>query len=309
MEYKRVNRVFAGIILLNIAVAFILYFLPEDALDLDNIWIQEVIIETMLLLPAILGLTIKRGEISIGERIGLKRIKPLTILLIIVYSILMIPIGGFANGVSMIFSENVVDANIGWIIGNNVWVISLFYGVVGPFCEELVFRGIIYKGYRMDGGRRGALILSSLMFGLMHMNANQAVYAFVLGVVLALIYEATGSLWASFLCHFIFNLKTTISIFLLNYIDEDYFANMAYSRDSVLNGLLLDFIIAAVATVLLIAVLKKIADLEDRKAEVGEALERFDPDEKKPRLISVAWVISSVLAVAWIVLDMIDQWS
>ncbi|MCR5798584.1 MAG: CPBP family intramembrane metalloprotease [Lachnospiraceae bacterium] len=309
MEHKRVNRVFAGIILLNIAVVFILYFLPEGTLDLDSIWIQEVIIETTLLLPAILGLTIKRGEVSIGERIGLKRIKPVTILLIVVYSILMIPIGSFANGVSMIFSENVVDANIDWIIGNNVWVISLFYGVVGPFCEELVFRGIIYRGYRMDGGRRGALILSSLMFGLMHMNANQAVYAFVLGLVLALIYEATGSLWASFLCHFIFNLKTTIGIFWLNYTDEDYFANMAYSRDSVLNGLLLDFIIAMVAAVFLIAVLKKIADLEDRKAEVGEALERFDTDEKKPRLISVAWVISSVLAVAWIVLDMIDQWS
>jgi len=309
MEHKRVNRVFAGIILLNIAVVFILYFLPEGMLDLDNIWVQEVIIETTLLLPAILGLTIKRGEMSIGERIGLKRIKPVTILLILVYSILMIPIGSFANGVSMIFSENVVDANIGWIIGNNVWVISLFYGVVGPFCEELVFRGIIYRGYRMDGGRRGALILSSLMFGLMHMNANQAVYAFVLGLVLALVYEATGSLWASFLCHFIFNLKTTIGIFWLNYTDEDYFANMTYSRDSVLNGLLPDFIIAMVATVLLIAVLKKIADTEDRKAEVGEALERFDADEKKPRLISVAWVISSVLAVAWIVLDMIDQWS
>ena len=52
----------------------------------------------------------------------------------------------------------------------------------GPFCEEFCFRGVVYRGYLKSGNVTGAVLLSSLLFGLMHMNFNQAPYAFALAL-------------------------------------------------------------------------------------------------------------------------------
>ena len=57
------------------------------------------------------------------------------------------------------------------------------------------------------------VLLSSLLFGLMHMNFNQAPYAFALGVAMAVLVEATGSLWSSVLMHVIFNAQSVLLMY------------------------------------------------------------------------------------------------
>ena len=76
--------------------------------------------------------------------------------------------------------------------------------VIPPLVEELIFRGIFFGSYR-KAGMTGAALMSGLLFGCFHLNINQALYAFVMGIVFAYMVEATGSLWSSVIAHFAVN--------------------------------------------------------------------------------------------------------
>lgn len=77
--------------------------------------------------------------------------------------------------------------------------------VLAPVCEELAFRGLIYRIFRRSMLPLAAGLLSALIFGLMHVEPTKAIWAFFLGVVAALAYERTRSLLAPILIHALFN--------------------------------------------------------------------------------------------------------
>ena len=62
-----------------------------------------------------------------------------------------------------------------------------FVGILAPVCEEVVFRGAIFGGMKKEGNIFKAVMVSGLLFGLLHMNINQASYAFVIGILLMFI--------------------------------------------------------------------------------------------------------------------------
>ena len=73
------------------------------------------------------------------------------------------------------------------------------------YAEEFLCRGILYWfGYRGISKIEGVL-LSALVFALMHMNLNQFFYAFFLGIVFALMVEASDSILVSMIMHFAVN--------------------------------------------------------------------------------------------------------
>lgn len=84
--------------------------------------------------------------------------------------------------------------------------------VVAPVNEELLFRGIIYRGVRQRLGRAPALAASGILFGLLHANWAGFVPLALLGVVLALAYERTGDIRVPILAHALFNLNTTLVV-------------------------------------------------------------------------------------------------
>jgi hypothetical protein len=92
-------------------------------------------------------------------------------------------------------------------------------GVFGPFCEEFAFRGIIFGGFRRSGAVLAGAVLSSVYFGLMHLNLNQMSYALVLGVVFCMLVEGTGSIWASITAHAVVN---TWNVILLLVMEKVY---------------------------------------------------------------------------------------
>ena len=55
--------------------------------------------------------------------------------------------------------------------------------LVAPFMEELLFRGVLLRKARRFGDRT-AVVFTAVMFGLMHGNLNQFLYAVVIGLVL-----------------------------------------------------------------------------------------------------------------------------
>lgn len=77
--------------------------------------------------------------------------------------------------------------------------------VLPPILEELVFRKYLYT--KLGGcGDHAYIFLSGLYFGLFHGNLNQFVYAFLLGMVLAWLYLATGRVVWGMAIHAIINI-------------------------------------------------------------------------------------------------------
>ena len=80
------------------------------------------------------------------------------------------------------------------------------YGILTPFIEELLFRGIVWHRLRRGFMPLGSAVLSSLLFAAAHENIPQAVYGFVMGMVFALSYELTLRFEIPFLLHSTCNL-------------------------------------------------------------------------------------------------------
>jgi sodium transport system permease protein len=72
-------------------------------------------------------------------------------------------------------------------------------------CEELAFRGFILRGLGTRFRPGGALLLSSFFFALLPLNVFQLAPHFVLGLVLGLLAQRSGSVLPSIAFHFVFN--------------------------------------------------------------------------------------------------------
>ena len=72
--------------------------------------------------------------------------------------------------------------------------------ILTPILEEVLYRGVAYARLREWLGIRPAILLSALLFGLMHFNMVQFVYAGILGLLLAWVMERFGLL-AAILTH------------------------------------------------------------------------------------------------------------
>ena len=92
----------------------------------------------------------------------------------------------------------------GWAIMSTV--------VAAPILEEVLFRGVIFESCRERLGKGGAVLLSALLFGLIHGIPVQIVNAFVVGLILGYIYLRTRSLMSVIVLHAINNGLAYISM-------------------------------------------------------------------------------------------------
>ncbi len=81
-----------------------------------------------------------------------------------------------------------------------------FVGVVmAPLMEETFYRGFLFKGFRQRYGWKAALIVSSFIFGLSHLQLAALLPTFLLGCVLTYVYHRTNSLYPGMILHFLIN--------------------------------------------------------------------------------------------------------
>ena len=88
-------------------------------------------------------------------------------------------------------------------------------GILVPISEELVFRGLLFQRLRERGTFLQAALYSALVFGLMHMNMVQNLYGYILGMMLAYVYEKYGSVKAPILAHMTMNLLSVTATKIL----------------------------------------------------------------------------------------------
>lgn len=94
--------------------------------------------------------------------------------------------------------------------GNGLWMEIFVLCVLGPLAEELVYRGFVFRRLRAGTGDRMAVLLSALLFGFLHLNLVQGVYAFVLGLLLAFIVCKTGGIATAAASHMASNLTSVL---------------------------------------------------------------------------------------------------
>ncbi len=107
------------------------------------------------------------------------------------------------------------------------------------FAEEFLFRGVVY-GQLRPFGKWQAVLISAMTFSLMHQNVAQMLYTFVCGIILALMYEWTGSIWCSVFFHLFNNELAVLSESLIYgaYGENAYYILMAWNAILILLGLI-----------------------------------------------------------------------
>ena len=95
--------------------------------------------------------------------------------------------------------QNVTD-----MVGLGGWAI-LSVVVCAPVLEEILFRGLIFESCRERFGSGAAVLVSALLFGLVHGVPVQIINAFVVGLIFGYIYLRTGSLLSVILLHVVNN--------------------------------------------------------------------------------------------------------
>ena len=77
--------------------------------------------------------------------------------------------------------------------------------ILPALLEEWLFRGIMLRQLIPSVGRWPAVLLSAFVFGLMHLNPAQSIFAFGFGIFVGYAYISTGSIWFGALIHMLNN--------------------------------------------------------------------------------------------------------
>jgi membrane protease YdiL (CAAX protease family) len=94
-------------------------------------------------------------------------------------------------------------------------LVALFLGgVVAPIAEEVFFRGFLYAGMRDRWGMIWGLVVSSVIFSVVHVVPGVLLPIALIGVVLALAYEMTDSLWLPIALHSALNSLAFIGTYI-----------------------------------------------------------------------------------------------
>ena len=106
------------------------------------------------------------------------------------------------------------------IYSSDLIIVALRTVILAPLCEELIFRGLMFRRMREDAGFLVSAIISSAIFALYHMNVPQGIFAFLYGMLLCLFYEMFGNLWVTMIVHASGNILSL----LLTYLGVGYTA-------------------------------------------------------------------------------------
>ena len=96
--------------------------------------------------------------------------------------------------------------------------------IAAPILEELLFRGIILDGMLKRYSPAKAILLSAMLFGLIHINPVQVVNAFFLGLLFGWVYWKTGSLRSVMLMHAANNGLVFVFLLLFPNANESMFS-------------------------------------------------------------------------------------
>lgn len=305
IRQDRVDWYFLGVIVFHIALVLLIRYTPFTRVIPWNMATNGLLSGATIWVPAVLYFVLtKQNPIKFCR---FRSIKPGTILMTVLFTMLCSPLTTLANAISMLFVDNTVLEMSGSVLELPFVVMLFIIGVSGPFVEELGLRGVVFQGLRSRGNVWKAVLLSAFLFAVMHMNINQAAYAFVIGIMLALLVEATDSIWSSFVMHMCINSFNVALMYAMNAMPEGAVDMAAEAAAVTTQDMLLlisvYLVLAVVCTPLALCVLAWIAGHENRK----EALAGVLPNRKSPhgKLMTIPVLLGIVICAGMMIIDLL----
>lgn len=278
---KRVNGFFLCLVLLHLSVSVILSVLGTGAVNLGTFG-ALMFTQLLIMVPSFVFLLVFKCDLS--QWVPFKKLRPGTIALTVLFTFLTMPLISLINVFSQLFTTNTAIEMSGDFMDMPVVMTVFMVGFFGPFCEEFTFRGIIFGGLRKHGFVFAAAVVSGLYFGLMHLNLNQFSYALVLGVIFALLVEATGSIWGSVIAHAVINTWNVLLMILMDKagsemgVDIFEMTDELGSTDMKLEMIGIMLVISVVTSALAVGVYIGISRHEGRYDKVVSMFCRPQPD-------------------------------
>lgn len=93
-------------------------------------------------------------------------------------------------------------------------VMGILVTCIAPVVEETFFRGYAYGVFKAHWGKLQALLASSFLFALVHMYVVHFPSIFLLGILLALVYEWRGNLVSPIVAHGMMNFMVAVVLYL-----------------------------------------------------------------------------------------------
>ena len=92
----------------------------------------------------------------------------------------------------------------------NIYIALFGSVIIGPILEELVFRYLIYNNLNKFNKKNTSIILSSIIFALVHNGFINIVYAFIIGTILTIIYSKNKNIKEVIILHMVANLMSLL---------------------------------------------------------------------------------------------------
>lgn len=195
MKMNRVWAVFYPIFVYYLISAFVFFALNILLGEAQEIYMLKQAISSGATIPALFALWKQDNEIEKvvygKQKLEIGNYIPQAVLAGVSVGAVGIALNNFIAMTPLIqASESFQTANENFF-GGGVWMQILASCVVVPLAEELLFRGIILKRVSLLTGEKTGILFSAILFGVIHMNLVQFLYAFAVGILLAMIVVKT----------------------------------------------------------------------------------------------------------------------
>ena len=163
----------------------------------------------IIALIIVIKITSRKYEISLNENLIMITDQRKMILPIIIFSLgLSIFISEVGNYVRVLFPmSDFMKEIFSEVLGGEVSYIGtiILVLIVAPITEEILLRGIMLKGLLKRYSPLKSIVITSLLFGILHFNIYQFVAAFISGTLLGWLFTKTKSLVLCIIGHASYN--------------------------------------------------------------------------------------------------------
>jgi len=288
-----------------VRIFFIYVELPfsSDINDLiSTIFVQ---VGLMLVLSVFLFSFLRKQKAKVTlEQFGFSKMKFFPILICLLIGVLCYVLNTFvasffSNIISFLGYEKSPSFSV-LVSADDYSILAFFLQVLSvallpALCEEVAHRGLLLKGLSTLGLMR-ALIISSILFGLMHLNVNQFFFATVLGFLIGLTAVVSKNILPAIIVHFVNNF---LSIYLtFAYVNGWFggnfttlFENFLYGNGNILTFFLTSVLVLGIITfglvILFVMLLKEtrikkvqkmLSDIAEINKEYSSSPENFETD-------------------------------
>lgn len=184
-----------------------------DKLWVDILFSCFVQIGLLLILPSILFCVLFKCKPSrLIKDCNFNKVNYKVILISIVLGILCfiinIAVSSLFNGVLTFTGYRFSSSGTADYSTLNFVIDILTVAILPAICEEFIHRGVLLQGIKHIGFKK-AIIISSVLFGLVHFNIQQVSYAIVVGLILGFVSVVAKNIYPAMIIHFINNFIST----------------------------------------------------------------------------------------------------